>query len=295
MAQAMLDQMNFLMIQSQSRMAQEEKELETLLSTFTESQENQQDQNSSQDNNVVPKKEIKRRSDYNNTKVKTRNLLTNISYRRFKQSGFHNSSFIVDILSFLVQNFNPVNLDIRLDLEEERDMVKFLWDECILHEFVTFLYKEKYYEEISQTNLTYQKANNIIKEYLVENPQRINQLKFKIEEKFNLIHYVYSSLFSKIYNRTNTFGIKRKNNFEGNKIQKNATLAKNSANYENRVVEKNEQQPVDISLDKNQTILSHTNGIGITLKKKTAKRKLLEQKLEENTEKMKKLKKNNKL
>ena len=40
-------------------MAQEEKDLEILLSTFTESQENQQDQNSSQDNNVVPKKEIK--------------------------------------------------------------------------------------------------------------------------------------------------------------------------------------------------------------------------------------------
>ena len=66
----------------------------------------------------------------------------------------------------------------------------------------------------------------------------------------------------KIYNRTNTFGIKRKNNFDFNfqlwrrkKIQKNATLAKNSANYKNRVVEKNEQQPVDIFLDENQTIL----------------------------------------
>ena len=63
--------------------------------------------------------------------------------------------FVVDILSFLVQNFNPENLDIKLDLEKERDMVKFLWDECIPHEFVTFLYKEKYYEEISQPNLSY--------------------------------------------------------------------------------------------------------------------------------------------
>ena len=62
-----------------------------------------------------------------------------------------------------------------------------------------------------------------------------------------------------------------------------------------KIEKKNEQQPVDISLNENQTILSHTNGIGITLKKQTAKRKLLEQKLDENTEKMKKLKKNNKL
>ena len=57
MAQGMLDQANFSMIQSQSRMEQEQKDMETLLSTFTESAvENQQNQNSLQDNNVVPKK-----------------------------------------------------------------------------------------------------------------------------------------------------------------------------------------------------------------------------------------------
>ena len=144
-----------------------------------------------------------------------------------------------------MQNFNPIKLNIKLDLEKGSDMIKCLWDECIPHEFVTFLYKEKDYEEINQPNLTYQKANNIVKEYLVENPQRIKQLKYKIEEKFNLIHYIYSSLFSKIYNRTNTFGIERKNNFDFNfqlwkrkKIQKSNLLAKNPANYENRVVKK---------------------------------------------------------
>ena len=75
MAQAMLDQANFSMIQSQSRMEQEQKDMETLLSTFTESVvENQQNQNS-----VVPKKMMRERKDYSNTKVKTRNLLTNVS------------------------------------------------------------------------------------------------------------------------------------------------------------------------------------------------------------------------
>ena len=56
MAQAMLDQMNFSMIQSQSRMEQEQKDMETLLSTFTESIGDQQDQNFSKDDKVVPKK-----------------------------------------------------------------------------------------------------------------------------------------------------------------------------------------------------------------------------------------------
>ena len=56
MAQAMLDQANFSMTQSQSRMEQEQKDMETLLSTFTENIESQQNQNFSQDDNVVPKK-----------------------------------------------------------------------------------------------------------------------------------------------------------------------------------------------------------------------------------------------
>ena len=66
---------------------------------------------------------MKRRSDYSNTKVKTRNLLTNVSYRRFEQSNFHKNSFIFDILSFLVQTFNPVSLDIRFDTDKERETV----------------------------------------------------------------------------------------------------------------------------------------------------------------------------
>ena len=51
----MLDQANFLMIQSQRRMEQEQKDMKTFLSAFTESIGDQQDQNFSQDD-VVPKK-----------------------------------------------------------------------------------------------------------------------------------------------------------------------------------------------------------------------------------------------
>ena len=85
--------------------------METLSKTFTEENENQQTQNSSQGNNVVPKK-VKRRSVYSNTKVKARNLLTNVAYRRFKQNDFMKDTFVIDILSFLVQNCNPINLEI---------------------------------------------------------------------------------------------------------------------------------------------------------------------------------------
>ena len=211
MAQAMLDQANFSMIQSQSRMEQEQKDMETLLSTFTKSVvENQQNQNSSQDNKVVPKKMMRKRKDYSNTKVKTRNLLTNVSYRRFKQTDFNKNNFIVDIMPFLTQNFNPINLDRKLDSEKERDMVKLLWDECIPHEFVRYLYSAKNFELVSSPYLTYQKPNEMVSNYFLEDLKRINTAKYKIEEKFQLIHYVYSLLFSKIYSRTTILEFERK-------------------------------------------------------------------------------------
>ena len=64
MVQAMLNQANFLMTQSQSRTEQEQKDMETLLSTFTENvADDQQSQNFSQDDNVVPKKKMRQRKD----------------------------------------------------------------------------------------------------------------------------------------------------------------------------------------------------------------------------------------
>ena len=157
---------------------------------------------------------MRQRKDYSNTKVKTRNLLTNVSYKRFKQTDFNKNNFIVDIMSFLTQNFNPINLDRKLDSEKEHDMVKFLWDECIPHEFVRYLYWTKNFELVSSPYLTYQKANEMVSNYFLEDLKRINTAKYKIEEKFQLIHYVYSLLFSKIYSRTNNFGIQKKNNFD---------------------------------------------------------------------------------
>ena len=70
------------------------------------------------------------------------------------------------------------------------------------------------YVLISKPNITYQKANDIVKNVLKEDPNRINLLKYKIDEKFKLIHYVYSLLFSKIYNRTSQFEIQNKNTFD---------------------------------------------------------------------------------
>ena len=76
-------------------------------------------------------------------------------------------SFVIYISSFLVQNCNLINLEIKLEAEKEREMVKFLWDICIPHEFVNFMLKQKSYNIISQPNVTYQKANEIVKKLFI--------------------------------------------------------------------------------------------------------------------------------
>ena len=329
MAQEMLDQANFSMIQSQSRMEQEQKDMETLLSIFTENiVGDQQDQNVSQGNNVVPKTKMKQRKHYSNTKVKARNLLTNVSYRRFKQSDLNKTSFIVDMLSFLVQNFNPINLERKLDVYKEHDMIKYLWEDCTPHDFVRYMYKQENYAVISKPNLTYQKANNIVKNFILEEMSRINTLKYKVEEKFPLIYYIYLLLFSKIYNRTNNFGIQNKNNFDfyfqtwknrktagtlGPKLLKQLPLPQANQvtcevlstvndpnNYKDRGTQKNQQVLIDAQMSDNElsqpTMVSvNTAADEFFSKKQAEKREILEKQLSENTVKMNKLKKTNKL
>ena len=243
------------------------------MQTFTAEKESQQDQNSSHDNNVVKSKQ---KAFYSSTKVKARNLLTNVAYRRYKESDFNKANFIIDILSFLVYNCNPTNLEIKLETDKERDMIKFLWDTCLPINFTRFIMQKEQFNIISQTNLTYQKSNKIVLDFLSDDDdnQKMSQLKFKFAEKFNLIHYIYSALYAKIYNRINHFGIKRKNDFDFNfqmwKKEKTSKI-KDPVNYVNRNPNEEEQKPLS--------------------EKNLLKRKMLEEKLEENTRAMKKLKK----
>ena len=60
------------------------------------------------DNNVEKKKKAAARAlarkRYSTTKIKARNLFTNIADKRYKKSDFSNSNFVIDVYSFLLQN-----------------------------------------------------------------------------------------------------------------------------------------------------------------------------------------------
>ena len=106
---------------------EEDKDMQTLMDIFSEEIGSQQDQDFFQDDKDAQNKKNKNKekpnSNFSNTAVKTRNLLTNVLYRRYKQKYITNASFIIDILSFIVQNFNTSGSERKPKRENEKQYI----------------------------------------------------------------------------------------------------------------------------------------------------------------------------
>ena len=116
--------------------------------------ESQPDQYFFQDDNEVQTK-TKTTIKFSNKKVKTRNLLTNVSYRRYKPEDVEKTNFVIDVFSVLTQNLDPTGADRKLEIPLERDYVKMIWESCVPHKFSKFIYQKENFIEISQPHITY--------------------------------------------------------------------------------------------------------------------------------------------
>ena len=72
--------------------------------------------------------------------VYQRNLLTNVSYKRYKLENVEKTNFAINFFSFLTQNLNPAGLDRKLEKPFKRDYVKMIWESCVPHKFSKFIY-----------------------------------------------------------------------------------------------------------------------------------------------------------
>ena len=151
----MIDFQNLTQIQSHSLMGQEELENEDmmkLLSALTEGLKSQLDLDFFQhDKNVQTKV---KGTKYSNIKVKTKNLLTNVSYRRYKPEHAEKTNFVIDIFLFLTQNLNVNGLDRKLETPLERDYIKMICDSCEPHKFTKFIYLKESFIELSELHIT---------------------------------------------------------------------------------------------------------------------------------------------
>ena len=285
------------------------------MNNFSDDIGSQQDQNfSMNDNDVHFKKEKKvRNTEYSSTKVKAQNLLTNVGYRRFKESDFVNVSFLIDILSFLLYNFNPINIERKADTENEQKMISFLWEVCVPTSLTCYSFNPENYQIIADPKLTYQKANKIVRSWIAN--ANITDVSNMIASNFKSIHFIYSSLYPKIYSRINLFGIKNKSEFDlafglykTNKIQSNFEVfltGKNPNSYiKQEEINENEQKPIIIQNENTEDkkwVLKTTpkpklptvrgKAKELKLKDYDEQKKILKHKLDENTRKMELIKK----
>ena len=161
---------------------------------------------------TVPKKKRK----YSSTKVKTRNLLTNLSFARINDLDFQNKSYVLDILTFIVQYLNIFLLDIKLETDLEKNMLAFIWQNCLPFNLTNFVSSEDNYYTLTKNNLKFKDVYLIIQNYMSLNEGNYNEAKEMLKKNFDQIRFVFSNLFPKIYSRTNETGREIKSKFDYN-------------------------------------------------------------------------------
>ena len=260
---------------------------------------------------------------YNNTKVKARNFLTNVSYNRITTADYKNKNFVIDCFTFMILYLNPFYLERKFETNIERDFVNVLW---------TFLMPSKLYNHITENDnmktlnrikIKYQDAKDIMITFLFNDPNNLNILSDFLEKNAMLYQFLFGNLFPKCFCRINDYGIRAKTLFST--YYHNFNIQKNIINWQNKnLKEEEEEEKYNLASPINMTTLNddeNKENIEIEIKeekkekqeekekkeKKKVKRKikneevkkqnreakkqrLLEQ-LNENTEKLKKLKK----
>ena len=76
---------------------------------------------------------------------------------------------------------------------------------CMLQQFTWYIFLYDNFLALTQMEITYERANNVVKHILKEHPDELNQLKQCLAENAKIMQY--ATLFPKYYSRSNKFGI----------------------------------------------------------------------------------------
>ena len=141
----------------------------------TEVSGNQLDQGFFQDNNDDPKKiklkskakaARKAKTPNSPTKIKARNFLSNVSYRRICDKDFSNACFLIDVFCYLTMDLKPYFLASTYFDVENREMIKMLWEECIPRGFYDFIKRPENFELLYSEKLTFKQVKTLVQTYL---------------------------------------------------------------------------------------------------------------------------------
>ena len=244
---------------------------------------------------------------YNNSKVKARNFLTNVSYNRITTADYKNKNFVVDCFTFMIIYLNPFYLERKFESVIEREFVNVLWTYLMPNQLYQHISGEANIKTLIKIKIKYQDAKDIIIAFLSKDPFNIDVLSDFLGKNAILYQFLFGNLFPKCFSRINDYGINAKtlfNRYYRNfHVQKNMISWANEENLQSVSLNDNDNENEDYNDEKKENKQEKQeekkrkrkikNEERKKEKREVKKQKLLEQ-LNENTEKMKKLKKNNK-
>ena len=248
------------------------------------------------------------------TKVKARNFLTNVSYNRITAVDYRNNNFVIDCFTFLVLYLNPFYLERKFESSVEREFVNVLWAFLMPSNLYDFINENDNMTTLNKIKIKYVDVKKMMLQFLQRDQDNMNVLASYLEKNGILYQFLYGNLFPKCFSRIDDYSVKAKTLF--NTYYQNFTLQKNVINWQNNnltaikeeqvVVVDNDKSPLNMTTLQDDDDDSDDKQPKTTAKPKSKKRKinnaeakaqkrelkkqkLLEQ-LNENTNKMKKLK-----
>ena len=229
--------MAYQMLEQQQAIASLTQKVETVQES-SEIGVSQQDQNFSQDNNVISKKNSRKtrsKTPYSPTKIKARNFLTNIAYRRVNEKDLKDGSFVIDLLCYFTMDVKSFFLNSTYFEDESREMILMLWNECLPANYLNYLKKPENFELLHNPKLTFKNVKNLVKNYIASQ-NLFFELTQYMRKHHHMYQYVYSFLFSTYYTQSNEHGLKSKIMFtmcfDSWKKKKNGkNLGKNPFNF----------------------------------------------------------------
>ena len=260
----------------------------------------------------LKKQDKKEKKKYSSTKVKARNFLTNISYNGIKSKDYENRTFVIDIFAYLILYFNPYSIGGKFETEIERSYVNILWSQLLPQSFYLFVSKKDNIQILNKKNAKFHDAVEIVKLFIEVTDANTTQesqyqlLQYYLRKYIKMYQFVFSNLFPKYYSKFNSRGVE--NNIEFTSFYSNYLNETNVLDWQkNTFLETN----LPVLVNDNQDSESESDVEIVDIKKikkeereeaKKQKRnkrkqemqkqkKLLEEKLKENTEKMYKIKK----
>ena len=255
---------------------------------------------------------------YNNSKVKARNFLTNVSYNRITAADYKNKNFVVDCFTFMIIYLNPFYLERKFESMIEREFVNVLWAFLMPNQLYVHISGEANIKTLNKIKIKYQDAKDIMIAFLSIDPFNIDVLSDFLEKNAILYQFLFGNLFPKCFCRINDYGINAKTLF--NTYYQNFHTQKNMINWVNEEkLHSSSSSPLNMMTALNEQEDFNENKENIEIKKENIeikkekqeekkrkrkikneeikkekreakKQRLLEQ-LNENTEKIKKLKK----